>query len=454
MPFPFGKPILVMLLAAALSGVLVLYHRPTPRADLTIWTFADDRGYELDPSILKSYEARTGLSVSVNVMSDRGLDTRLVSLFMHRANDAESPDVVEVEIGSVGKFFRPPTEDVGFLPWNEYLERTGLGSQLLKPRMAVWSKEGEIFGLPQDVHPVSLTYRKDLFDAAGVDPMTARTWPHLQDLCLKFQAYWRAHGEPRRRAMELDTHASSFLNLMLQQRHINPIDGEGHIHLAEAKVAQTLAFYSGLMVGPGAIAGDANPGDTRWINDVSEGDLCMTFTPDWRASDLKQRSRGLEGKLAMMPLPRFDPDDAPTASYGGTMMAIPRTCRHPEEARALAVYLTTSPAVFAANKLAGFDLIPPLPGTWAEAAYHQPDAFYAGNQAVDDLYVRLAEQLPRKYVTPFTAVAETELSDAVSRAVEYRREYGDAGLLEQCQRWLDDDAADLERRIRFGTFQK
>jgi ABC-type glycerol-3-phosphate transport system substrate-binding protein len=454
MPFPFGKPILVMLIAAAFSGVLVLWHPPTPKPDLTIWTFETDRGYELDPSILQSYEARTGLKISVKVLSTRGLDTRLISLFMHSANDAESPDVVEVEIGSVGKFFRPPTEDVGFLPWNDYLDRHGLRGQLSAARMAVWSKDGQIFGLPQDVHPISLTYRKDLFDAAGVDPMVARTWPELQALCLKFEAYWRAHGEPRRHAMELDTHGSTFLNMMLQQRHINPLDAEGHIFLARPEVAQTLAFYSGLMVGPGEIAGDANPGDTRWMNDVSEGDLCMAFTPDWRSCDLRLLTPDLRGKLAMMPLPRFDPDDAPTASWGGTMMAVPRTCRHPEEALALAAYLTTNPAVFAANKLAGFDLIPPLPGRWSDPMYHQPDPYYAGNQSVDDLYVRLARQLPPRYVTPFTAVAETELSDAVSRAVEYRRDHGDAELLEQCQKWLDDDAVDLQRRIQFGTFSK
>jgi arabinosaccharide transport system substrate-binding protein len=454
MTFPLGKPILVMIVAAALSGLLVLVHRPSPRTDLTIWTFASDRGFELEPSLLQGYTQRTGQSVGVKVMVARALDTRLVSLFMlfmQSAKNAQCPDVVEVEIGSVGKYFRPLASDVGFLPWNDYLEKTGLGSEFLPARLDVWSKDGQIFGLPQDVHPVSLTYRKDLYDEAGVDPTLAHTWPELQQACLRFQAYWQAHGQPRRHAMELATHATDYLTIMLQQRHIPLLDGENHISMADPKVARTIAFYTAMVAGPGQIGGDANLGPERWINDVTMGDLCMVFTADWVAGDLRENGPELRGKLAMMPLPRFDPDDAPTASWGGTMMAIPRFCQHPEEARRLAVFLTTTQAAMDANRLAGFDLIPPLPGLWTDPVYHQPDPYFMGNQSVDDLYVSLARQLPSRYVTPFTAVAEAELSAVLGQAVDYRRRHGESGLTEKCQQWLDDAAADLERRIQFGT---
>jgi ABC-type glycerol-3-phosphate transport system substrate-binding protein len=329
-----------------------------------------------------------------------------------------------------------------------------LRSQFSAARLAVWTKDGEIFGLPQDLHPVSLTYRKDLFDAAGVDPTLARTWPTLQHACLQFEQYWHAHGEPRRHALELLSHATDDLDVLLQQRHISLLDAQNHIFIADAKVARTIAFYTGMVVGPEQIAGEPNPGDIRWVNDVSRGDLCMLLTPDWRASQLKQRSIGLRGKLAMMPLPRFDPDDAPTGSWGGTMMAVPRLSKHPNQARALALYLTTDPDALAANRLAGFDLIPPLPQRWADPVYHRPDPFYANDQSVDDLYVRLAGQLPQRYVTPFTAVASIELAEVLGRAVDFRREHGDAGLVAQCQQWLNEAAADLQRRIQFGTFQQ
>jgi len=254
--------------------------------------------------------------------------------------------------------------------------------------------------------------------------------------------------------MELISRSSEFVEIMLQQRHINLLDSENHIALSNPEVAQTIAFYTGLTTGPGQIGGDASPGGERWTNDVSNGDLCMLLTPDWRASELRENEPELKGKLAMMPLPRFESDDAPTASYGGTMMGIPKQCTNPERARALAVFLTANPANFTANKLAGFDLIPPLPGEWSDPMYHQPDPFYWGSQSVDDLYVRLARQLPMRYVTPFTAVASVELSDVLSSAVDYRQAHGDSGLTARIQQWLDDAAVDLQRRIQFGTFSK
>src|SRR5689334_23197542 len=182
MRFPLGKPILVMLLVALLSGVAITARRAPQRAHLRVWVFADShaRAYRGDDpsgspgSLIDLYRQRTGQSVRVDLISARALDTRLISLFMsdspHASDDL--PDLVEVEIGSVGKYFRPPVDAVGFLPLNDYLAKSGLKDRLIPERLAPWTKDGVIFGVPHDVHPVTITYRKDLFDAAGIDPST------------------------------------------------------------------------------------------------------------------------------------------------------------------------------------------------------------------------------------------------------------------------------------------
>ena len=103
----------------------------------------------------------------------------------------DTPDLVEVEINRIGKFFRPPVEEVGFLPLNDLLKRDGLYDQIVESRYAPWSKQGVIFGIPNDLHPCTITYRDDLFREAGVDLAAAKTWPQFQEACLKFQAYWQ-----------------------------------------------------------------------------------------------------------------------------------------------------------------------------------------------------------------------------------------------------------------------
>ena len=71
--------------------------------------------------------------------------------------------------------------------------------------MAVDPKSGReiIYGIPQDVHPVTITYRKDLFDEAGVDPSLASSWREFQEKSLEFQSYSMTHGHAERRAMAL-----------------------------------------------------------------------------------------------------------------------------------------------------------------------------------------------------------------------------------------------------------
>ena len=123
MEFPLGKPILAILCEALLSGVALLCMPPTPAADLTLWVFADThaRTYR---SIQGRFEKESGKSLAIDDVGD-SINIRLLSLFMAGRTGKALPDAAEIEIGNIGRFFRPPVSDVGFLPLNHYLENSG-----------------------------------------------------------------------------------------------------------------------------------------------------------------------------------------------------------------------------------------------------------------------------------------------------------------------------------------
>ncbi len=112
-PFHLGKPLLLMATISLLSSGFVLRHRPSPAADFNVWVFAlphanilrspDNTGR---PSLAQQYHDLTGSVVNVSLIASRALDTRLVSLFMSNDPDHQAPDLAEIEIGSLGKFFR------------------------------------------------------------------------------------------------------------------------------------------------------------------------------------------------------------------------------------------------------------------------------------------------------------------------------------------------------------
>jgi ABC-type glycerol-3-phosphate transport system substrate-binding protein len=323
--------------------------------------------------------------------------------------------------------------------------------QLLPSRLAPWTKGGVIFGIPHDVGPVAIVYRKDLFDEAGVDLASAKTWPQFQQLCLHAQSYWSTHGHPNFHALELRRAAPDQLLMMLMQQHINPLDDENRVHIADPKVAQTLAFYAQLVAGPRAISAEPPAADVMWTRTLANGQICSAFCPDWRITELKAYTPELAGKVALMPMPRFEPTDAPTATWGGTMIGIPRGVKDPLASWRMIRYLYLSPQALAARRKYT-DILPPIPAAWSESAYHQPDAYFGG-QRVSALYIQLAEQLPERYVTPFTILAEQQLAGVMTQAIEHMRTHGPAGLESFCQHLLNAAAVDLQHRVDFGKFE-
>jgi hypothetical protein len=147
MSFPPGKPLLVLLIIAAASGMVAAGHATPRRSDLLVWVFADEyfRTYNQplpdgQASLVDRYQHLTGQTIGVELIANQAEDIRLVSMFMDQAKGAELPDLAEIEIGSVGKYFRPPIDQVGFLPLNDFLTRDRLMDKIVASRFAPWSK--------------------------------------------------------------------------------------------------------------------------------------------------------------------------------------------------------------------------------------------------------------------------------------------------------------------------
>lgn len=455
--FPLGKPILFMLLASATAGTIAALRPESPKTDLVIWTFTDlnARTYRGDgsttqPTLCQLYQQETGQSVSVKLIGGQALNVRLTSIFDNGGANAEVPDVVEVEISSVGRFFRPPLDKVGFLPLNDRLASSGWDRRLLASRLAPWSKQGVVFGVPRDVHPIAVVFRKDLFEEAGIDLSTARTWPEFQKLCLEFQKYWHARGFPNRRAIELPSTSVDYLVVMLLQRHINLLDSNNVSHMTDDRVAETIEFYARCVAGDQAFGGDASPGANLWVRDLVNGDLCSVLAPDWRTSYLRATAPDLNGKLQMMPVPRFDPSDAPTATWGGTMMAIPKNARDPEKSWKLLQYFSLSPQAMNA-RLQYSTILPPVIEAWDDPRWHRQDRMFGGQQ-IGEMYISLARELPERYVTPFTTIATQSLTVVLNSAITAVQSGDDKNLRSRIQGWLREADADLKKRIEFGKF--
>src|SRR6187397_2676231 len=117
MNFHLGKPILVMLIIALIAGAVVAVRPQQEKADLTVWVFADSH-YKAYRPLIPEFEKKYNVKVNLNILNARALAVRLTSMFMSGEPSDEAPDMVEMEIGLMGRFFRPPIKDIGFMPLN------------------------------------------------------------------------------------------------------------------------------------------------------------------------------------------------------------------------------------------------------------------------------------------------------------------------------------------------
>jgi ABC-type glycerol-3-phosphate transport system substrate-binding protein len=155
----------------------------------------------------------------------------------------------------------------------------------------------------------------------------------------------------------------------------------------------------------------------------------------------------------MMPLPRFDPDDAPTSTWGGTMIGIPKATKHPDAAWKLIEFFYFSDEGLAARaKQSG--ILPPLRDYWDQPFLHEPDPLYGGQRTME-LYISLADQIPPRYTTWATPLATQALGYVLQQAKSYLNAGKPSeGLRDYVQSQLERAQAYVRRVIEHGTFEE
>jgi arabinosaccharide transport system substrate-binding protein len=444
MGFHLGKPILALLAVAACAGIWLAARPTPPEADLKLWTFADSHA-DAYRSLAPEFQRQTGRTVEVQLLPPMALNTRLVSMFMAGPGTRGLPDAVELQMSTAGPYFRAPAEEMGLLPLDGYL--ANWRGRILPARLAAWTHDGHVFGIPHDVHPVAIAYREDLFREAGVDLAAATTWREFHTFCLQYQQFARNHWAGDRFAMELFNSNADELNLLCLQRGVNLIDESMQVRLTDPRVVETVALYARMVAGPERIGIDGGTGAGGWVDDLVSGRVAASFMPDWRVNDLRRRGGTIAGKLRMIPLPRFDPADPPTSTWDGTMIGIPRGVRDRDAAWKLIETMYLSDASLE-TRYRQTDIIPPVRDVWDRPFLHQPDPFF-GEQKVGELYVQLAGQVPARRLTWASPLATQALGYVLHQVKGYISSGKPrGGLKAYTASCLADAQAYLERTIR------
>lgn len=419
-PFPYGRAALSLLVVMLLSGLWLGAHPARHRtATLVYWTFAKPHYLAYQKALPAFEAAHPGVTVDLELVSNTALASRLQAALL--AN-LDVPDLCEVEISQAGSLFRGPVRDIGLVDLTDRLHQTGLWDQMVQARFSPYTSRGRVFGLPHDVHPVQIVYRRDLFAKYGINPDKLKTWDD-------FVAAGRKVTIPGQRYMMQfsDSDAGMGLEACLFQRDGGYFDPAGNCILDNDTAVKTMCWFVPLVAGPHPIAKDIGGVSSQFLTQaVESGYLLCLMAPDWRTKGIEQDMPRLAGKLGLMNYPTAAPGGRPTSTWGGTMVGITKHCKHQDLAWDLARYFYTDPAQLA-ERFRETNIVPPFKGAWSRPVFQEPRPFWGG-QKLGASYVALATQVPYQYSSPAVVTAKAKLSESLVSCVQYYNAHGDAGF--------------------------
>lgn len=439
MNFPYGKAPFWILAAAVFSGLgivaLNLSREEADTPDLVVAVFAPTH-YEAYRKILKDYREETGFNVQVQQVQFQALQNRLQSAML-AGLDEPQPDLVEVERQSFGFFTKGPIEDVGFIDLTDMIKKDGLDKKMVASRMALWTNRGRAFGIPHDVHPVGLAYRKDITDSLGIDVSKIKTWDDFVEVGQKITADLDGDGLIDRYALEASSTNGSHITTLMLQKGVRVFDENGKLTMNDPKAVDVILWYVRQISSPNRIAFPVGETQGGYAQAMADGLVVFFLAPDWRTSQFQSFVSSASGKMAFMPLPAWEEGGIRTSTWGGTCMAITQAARNKgrlDLAWDVLNFLYTNekalPEIFQSS-----NILPPFKDVWNDPLITKPNEFYSG-QSIGKTFIELADETPVDYISPYSQTANEQILAVFVNALNYYEKNGEEGLREYTEKQL------------------
>jgi multiple sugar transport system substrate-binding protein len=236
------------LLATTLAGVFTVGVAGANAESLRFWTTEEQpERLAKQEEMAAAFKEKTGVDVEVIPVTEKDMGTRATAAFA--AGDL--PDVIYYPLQ-----YALPWAEAGILDTEAATEVVqALDPETFAPgalNMAAY--EGGYASVPVDGWTQMVVYRKDLFDANGLEA------PSSYDAILK--AVEKLHNPPEMfgfvAATKIDENfMSQVLEHVLLANGVSPVDANGFKPLDEKKTVEALEFYK-------AIAKASPPGDLYW----------------------------------------------------------------------------------------------------------------------------------------------------------------------------------------------
>jgi multiple sugar transport system substrate-binding protein len=297
---------------------------PNAPANLTFWTWATNIDKVVD--IWNKKNPTQKVSVDTQAQGE-DLITKVVTA--HRAGNA--PDLIHAEYQALPVLI---TNGVA-------ADLTGLANSI-KGEFSdgTWnltSFGGKTYGIPQDVGPMMLYYREDLFGQLGLT--VPKTWDEFAQVAQQVR-----QKDPNRYLATFSSGDPGWFAGLAQQAGANwwtNDNGTWTVSINDEATKKVARFWGGL-VNSGTLSG--KPMYTpEWNKEMSDGTLLAWPSAIWGAGVLEGVAPGTKGKWKMVAMPQWDTSSQVTGYWGGSGTAISTKSTQRAQAEKFVAWLNTDP---------------------------------------------------------------------------------------------------------------
>lgn len=226
-----------------------------------------------------------------------------------------APDLCDVELGKFPNFLmgEPQLEIL-----NDVVEP--YKNDIVASRLGIYSKDGNVYGLPTHVGATVMYYNTEILDKAGVDYKDIVTW---DDYIAAGKKVVEATGKMMGVA---ETGATWTYSAMLAQQGSDYTTEDGRPSLNTPESIKAVSKVQEMLnEGIISVCPGGQPDTEEGYGYINEGNVASMVMPLWFMSRFTDYMPELKGKIAIAPIPVFEKGMPRSLGLGGTGTVVTKT---------------------------------------------------------------------------------------------------------------------------------
>lgn len=297
----------------------------------------------------------------------------------------------------------------GLLDVTDRIKETNMEEEIIEGKWQAVTYEDSYYGIPWDIGPTGMFYKRDVYEDAGIDPDSIETWDDFIEA-----------GQQLPDDVAMVNLGPEVLNqewrMRLRQLGGQAFTEDGAVNLHSEKSVRAAQQIKD--IADAGIHEEIQEWSGGWFTAYAEGSVATLASAAWMDGTLRAELPDTAGNWGVYKIPAFEEGGTRASNRGGSNMAIPAQIDDEaviNRAFDFCQWAMTEPEV-QNMMLEEFGLFPSLSTAYDSDIYNQELDFYDG-QPVFRLFAEVAQEIEPYRWTPATSEVDnaivTELGNMI-----------------------------------------